>query len=170
MVVDDGDTEMLLPLPTSAPPQLPLYHCQLAAVPRLPPLTLRVDEAPLQMLIVVLFIDVAGLEAELVLIVMLWQAVVLQAPTAFTKYVVVDAGFTAMELPLPTAVPVQLPLNHCQLAPVPRLPPLTVRVVVEPAHTVALLADADAGAELRELTVITVDTQAVFPQEPSALR
>jgi len=75
-----------------------------------------------------------------------------------------------MDVPVPAAVPVQLPENHCQEAPLPRLPPLRLKVVVDPAHTVALDADTDAGAELRVLTLMTADTQLVFPQEPSALR
>ena len=76
-----------------------------------------------------------------------------------------------MELPVPAAVPVQLPENHCQEAPVPRLPPFTVRVLLEPEHSVLLPeADMEAGAELTELTVIVVDTQPVFPQAPSARR
>jgi len=76
---------MLVPLPTSVPPQLPLYHCQLAAVPKLPPLALNVAEAPEHKLVVLVFTELAGVEAELVLMVILEHAVVLQAPTAFTK-------------------------------------------------------------------------------------
>ena len=37
---------MLLPVPTSTPPQLPLYHFQTAPVPNEPPLTVRVTEDP----------------------------------------------------------------------------------------------------------------------------
>lgn len=76
-----------------------------------------------------------------------------------------------IELPVPAAVPAQLPENHCQAAPVPRLPPFTVKVLVEPEHTVLLPeADTEAGAELTELTVTVVETQPVFPQVPSARR
>lgn len=71
---------------------------------------------------------------------------------------------------MPTGVPVQLPENHSQVAPVPRLPPLAVKVVLEPAHTVLFEADTDPGAELGALTIIGVETQAVLPQEPSARR
>jgi hypothetical protein len=54
---------------------------------------------------------------------------------------------------------------------VPRLPPFTVKVLVEPEHTVLLPeADTEAGAELTELTVTVVETQPVFPQVPSARR
>lgn len=44
-----GDTLMLAPVPTSVPPHEPLYHLMLAPVPRLPPLTLSVEELPEQM-------------------------------------------------------------------------------------------------------------------------
>ena len=67
-------------------------------------------------------------------------------------------------------MPVQLPENHSQVAPVPRLPPLAVKVTLAPAHTGLLDARAEPGAVLRLFTFTTVDTQAVFPQEPSALR
>lgn len=72
--------------------------------------------------------------------------------------------------PVPTGVPVQPPENHSQVAPAPKLPPLAVKVVLEPAHTVLFDADTDPGARLRALTVIAVETQAVLPQEPSARR
>lgn len=83
---------------------------------------------------------------------------------------VADAGLTVIELPVPAAVPVQLPENHCQVAPVPRLPPFTVKLVVEPEQTVALEALIDAGAELGALMAMLVVTQLVFPQAPSARR
>ena len=83
--MDDGDTTMLDPVPTGVPPQLPLYHCQLAAVPRLPPFTESVAEPPEQRLEVLVLMDVAGVDNALVLIIRPEQAVVLQAPTAFTK-------------------------------------------------------------------------------------
>lgn len=76
---------MFVPEPTKVPPQLPVYHCQLAAVPRLPPLAESVAVPPAQMLVVVVFTEVAGVELELTLSVTLEQVVVLQEPTAFTK-------------------------------------------------------------------------------------
>jgi len=76
-----------------------------------------------------------------------------------------------MVFPVPAGVPVQLPVNHCQAAPVPRLPPLTVSVVVAPAQSVLLPdVDIDPGAELLVLTFTVVDTHDVFPQVPSARR
>ena len=62
-----------------------MYHCQLAAVPRLPPLAESVAVAPAHIVLVVVFTEVAAVEFELVLMTMLEQAVVLQDPTAFTK-------------------------------------------------------------------------------------
>lgn len=79
-----------------------------------------------------------------------------------------DAGLTVIELPVPAAVPVQLPENHCQAAPAPRLPPLTVSVALAPAQSVVDAAEIPVGAALTELTLIVVDTQVLFPQEPSA--
>lgn len=79
-----------------------------------------------------------------------------------------DAGLTVIELPVPAAVPVQLPENHCQAAPAPRLPPLTVSVALAPAQSVVEAAEIPVGAELTEFTFTVVETQAVLPQEPSA--
>ena len=67
-------------------------------------------------------------------------------------------------------MPAQPPENHSQVAPVPRLPPLAVKVVLFPAHTGLLEADTDPGAILRVLTLMVVVTQLVFPQLPSARR
>ena len=62
-MVAAGATVTLLPVPTDVPPQLPLYHLQLAPVPRLPPVVLSVVLLPLQMVVVPL-IDVAGTEVS----------------------------------------------------------------------------------------------------------
>ena len=76
---------MLAPEPTKVPPQLPVYHCQLAAVPRLPPLAERVAVPPVHKLVVVVLMELAAVEGALVLTMRPEQAVVLQIPTAFTK-------------------------------------------------------------------------------------
>jgi len=62
-VVAAGATVTLLPVPTDVPPQLPLYHLQLAPAPRLPPLTLSVVFLPRQ-IVVVPVIEVAGTEVS----------------------------------------------------------------------------------------------------------
>lgn len=56
-------------------------------------------------------------------------------------------------------MPEQPPENHSQVAPVPKLPPLAVKVVLLPAHTGLLDADTEPGAILRELTLMVVVTQ-----------
>ena len=57
------------PVPTSVPPQLPLYHFQLPPVPRLPPLTLKVTEPGPQMLDDDVLAAVAATDSELIVIV-----------------------------------------------------------------------------------------------------
>lgn len=55
-----------------------------------------------------------------------------------------------MLLPLPMAVPPQLPLYHFHTAPVPKIPPLTERLTAVPGLVVVVLADIeDAGWLLR---------------------
>ena len=63
VVVAAGATVTLLPVPTDVPPQLPLYHLQLAPAPRLPPVVLSVVLWPLHMVVVPL-IDVAGTDVS----------------------------------------------------------------------------------------------------------
>jgi hypothetical protein len=62
--------------------------------------------------------------------------VVLQEPSALTKYVVLTVGDTVMLAPVPANVPPHDDVYHFQLAPVPRLPPLTERVVFLPRQIV----------------------------------
>ena len=72
------------PVDTSAPPQDPLYHFQLAPVPKLPPFTESVVLFPMQM-VVVPVIEVAGIEVSCTVTVTLLQMVLLQVPSARTK-------------------------------------------------------------------------------------
>ena len=65
---------------------------------------------------------------------------------------VFDVGLTVTDEPVPNKVPPQLPEYHVQLAPVPRLPPLTVRVVLPPLQMVVVPVIPVAAAE-RLLTV-----------------
>jgi hypothetical protein len=62
-VVVVGDTVMLVPDPAEVPPQLPLYHLQLAAVPSDPPESVSVEDLPRQIVAVPL-IEVAGTEVS----------------------------------------------------------------------------------------------------------
>jgi hypothetical protein len=130
-VLDTGLTEMLLPVPIEVPPQVPLYHFQLAALPRYPPFTLNVVEEPLHT-VEVPVIEVAGLEVSRTVTTTLLQGEFLQVPSARTKYVVVEAGETEILLPVPTDVPPHEPLYHFQAAPEAKLPPLVLSVVDEP--------------------------------------
>ena len=75
---------MLAPEPTGVPPQLPEYHCQLAAVPRAPPLTDKVVFPPEQMVLVVVLMEAGAVELLFTLISTFTQEVVLHEPTAFT--------------------------------------------------------------------------------------
>ena len=83
MVFDVGLTVTDEPVPTKVPPQLPEYHFQLAPVPRLPPLTVRVVLPPLQM-VVVPVMPVAAVERLLTVTVALAHVVVLHVPSALT--------------------------------------------------------------------------------------
>ncbi len=74
--------------------------------------------------------------------------VLLQVPSALRKYVVVAAGATVTLLPVPTEVPPQLPLYHLQLAPAPRLPPLTLNVVFLPRQIVVVPVIEVAGTDV----------------------
>ena len=47
-------------------------------------------------------------------------------------------GPTVIETPVPSGVPPHEPEYQCQLAPVPNVPPATVRVVVCPLQIVAV--------------------------------
>ena len=76
-----GVTLRLVPVPAEVPPHEPLYHFQLPPVPRLPPDMLSVLLWPLQIVVVPLMLFV-GTEVSLTVIVTLWQAVVLQVPSA----------------------------------------------------------------------------------------
>lgn len=69
---------------------------------------------------------------------------------------------------LATAVPLQLPAYNSQLAPVPRLPPFTVRVAELPGHIPAGTADSDTGAEEFWFTLTVAEAQAVVLHDPLA--
>ena len=136
-MLDTGLTDMLLPVPIEVPPQEPLYHFQLAALPRYPPFTLNVVDEPLHT-VEVPDIEVAGLEVSRTVTTTLLHGEFLHVPSARTKYVVVKAGETVTLVPVPTDVPPHEPLYHFQLAPEARLPPLVVSVVEVALHIVVL--------------------------------
>ena len=77
-------------------------------------------------------------------------------------------GDTLMEGPVAKNVPPQLPVYHFQLAPVPSVPPVTLRVVEPPAQIVGLTADAVGVVEL-DCPVTSTEVQVVVLQVPCAL-
>jgi hypothetical protein len=111
----------------------------------------------------------AGVDVSLTVIVKLLQMVLLHLPSARTKYVVVEAGETEMLLPVPTAVPAQLPLYHFHEAVCPNEPPKTESVVEVPRQMVLIPVMAVAGND-ESCTTMLMLAQAVVLQVPSALR
>ena len=79
---------------------------------------------------------------------------------------VVLEGETVMLLPVPADVPPQEPVNHSATAPVPVLPPTSVRVVLLPKQ-IAVTPEILVGATESVLTVINCEAQAVVLQSPS---
>ena len=165
--MDVGVTETDGPLPTAVPPQLPLYHCQLAPVPNVPPTTESVVEPPSQ-IVVVPDIEEAATEGWLTVTVTETQAVKLHIPSARTKYVVVPLGETVIEEPLPAEAPPQDEVYHCQLALVPNAPPTTLSVVDCPLQ-ITVVPEIEVGSLEGWYTVIVALAQLVLPQVPSAL-
>jgi hypothetical protein len=83
---------------------------------------------------------------------------------------VVAVGLTEMDAPVPNKVPPQLPEYQFHEAPVPRLPPFTVKVPALFLHTESVEADIEVAALLESLTVRVTDLQMVLLQVPSARR
>ena len=74
-------------------------------------------------------------------------------------------GETVIEFPVPAEVPPQDAVNHSTVAPVPIVPPLTVRVVLAPLHIVEVPVIA-VGATDDVLTVTNCDAQVVVLHVP----
>lgn len=66
-------------------------------------------------------------------------------------------------------VPPQEPEYQFQFAPVPKLPPVEVRVVDEPWHKVEGDAETEEGGNERRLTIIVTLAHEVVLKGPSAL-
>jgi hypothetical protein len=92
------------------------------------------------------------------------QAVVLQVPTALTKYVVADAGETVIDVPVPITALLQLPAYQFQVAPMPKEPPTTDNVVGFPGQIGFAVALILAGADEGVAIVTDVHSVALFPQ------
>ena len=84
MVLVVGDTEMVAPVPTSVPPQLPEYQVQAAPEPKEPPETDRVVALPEQTGLILADALVGAVENVFKVTVTDAQLVVLQVPTALT--------------------------------------------------------------------------------------
>ena len=86
-----------------------------------------------------------------------WQAVGGQAvPSARTKYVVFVVGDFTTLVPVPSGVPPQLALYHCQLAPVPKLPPVNESVVLTPAQISPLMEALIPVAAVEGIALVKV--------------
>ena len=83
---------------------------------------------------------------------------------------VVTIGFTVMvvDVPLPTCVPPQEPVYQTQLALVPKLPLVTVKVEVAPEQIAEGFDVAVVGATDGVFRVTVVFTQLVVLQSPAA--
>jgi hypothetical protein len=66
--------------------------------------------------------------------------------------------------PDPAEVPPQEPVNHCQMAPDPKLPPVTVSILEIPLHVLLLVIATPAGAVDRLFTVTASILAALVPQ------
>ena len=72
-----------------------------------------------------------------------------------------------MLLPVPAGVPPQEPVNHSTIAPVPKVPPETVNVVLLPLQIVAVPV-IPVGATDKVLTVVVTTFETASSQpEPS---
>jgi hypothetical protein len=79
-----GETVILLPMPAGVPPQESVNHWATTPVPTVPPLTVKVVELPLH-IVVVPEIVVGAVEGVLTITVVLAHGVVLQVPLYLTK-------------------------------------------------------------------------------------
>ena len=86
MVVTIGFTVMVVdvPLPTCVPPQEPVYQTQLALVPKLPLVTVKVEVAPEQIAVGFDVAVVGATDGVFRVTVVFTQLVVLQSPAAHT--------------------------------------------------------------------------------------
>ena len=75
-------------------------------------------------------------------------------------------GDTVILFPVPANVPPHEPVNHSAIAPVPALPPTSVRVVLFPRQMVET-PEILVGVVESVLTVINCEAQAVVLQSPS---
>jgi hypothetical protein len=80
----EGETTMLLPLPSNVPPQESEYHCAVAPVPAEPPFKVNVVLSPEQIIDEPLIL-IGAIESELTVTVTEAQIVVLHVPLYLKK-------------------------------------------------------------------------------------
>ena len=74
-----------------------------------------------------------------------------------------------MDVPFPADVPpIHEPVYHCQVAEVPKDPPLNVNIVEFPGHIADGVDSADVEASETIFRVTSAVTQVVVPHVPSA--
>ena len=147
-----------------------MYHFQTAPVPKVPPETDNVEGDPLQIVDGPAEAELAITEGVLRVTVTLPHVVVLQSPTAPTKYCVVTVGFTVIvvDVPFETCVPPHEPVYQTQFALVPKLPLVTVNVEVEPVQISVGFDVAKVGATDGVLRVTVTFVHVVVLQSPTA--
>ena len=104
----------------------------------------------------------------LTVIEILTHAVVLHMPCALTKYVVEVVGLNIGDSPVATEVPPHEPLNQFNVAPIPGLPPIVLKVVVPPAQIIIELPVAELAWVDGVPTFTVVLTQVVVLHNPTA--
>ena len=138
-------------------------------VPSVPPETVKVTLPPGHIVVAELEMFVGAEDKSLTEIVIFTQAVVLQLPSALTKYVVVVDGLTVMVDPDPTALPPQAVVYHSQEAFAPRFPPETLSKQMSPGQMLFKEGIIAVAAVDVSKVVIETLTQFVVLQVPSAL-
>ena len=166
-----GLTLIDAPVPIEAPlAHPPAYHFHEAPVPNDPPTTLIFVLPPKQIGDVVALALVGAVDNVFTVTTTDAQVVLLQSPSALTKYVVVTDGVTVIDEPVPIGAPLaQPPAYHFHEAFVPNEPPVTLRSVLCPKQRIEETADAPVGFVDGFFTVTVTCAQVVFPQSPSAL-
>ena len=126
----EGDAFRVVPVPMINPPQVPENQFHFAFVPRLPPFKFIVIEPPGQMTPGVKLTESGITDNVSTNTEILIHAVVLQVPSALTKYVVVTVGDTEIVVSLPIMLLPQAEEYQCQLPPFPKAPPEHVRLTI----------------------------------------
>lgn len=114
---------------------------------------------------------VGAIELVLVMVIVFdEQLVVLQVPSARTKYVVFNVGLTDRLVPDPIEVPPQLFEYQRHCAPEPKDPPATESVVEFPGQEIGFMLAIRfvAACDLELETVTVTNLQDVVLQVPSA--